>query len=396
MSTLSSQGFAVAATAARASKLSDYYQPLGHGIINVAAHTGDMDLVLRREEGDESIRCRVSSQVMGSSSSYWRAMLDPGRGFKESLSHDEPVTVHDPNLLAVLLLLFVLHNRHDLVPEALAFRDLVDVCMAIDKYDCITPFKLWLRHWSTPWMLYVVHPGYEDWLCIAWVTGDEVTFKRLIKHLVYTCTINDSGQCLTISKIEFKPDLPPEVDGTYPIHANLLAYREADICEIDFIIEARETIFTGAMEACQRHREGYTRTHAVAGGHWCTAMDSNIRVDCNYSHLGFFTDQLLQRRLLAGLGGNPADAASTERSKNVTQLNQDIQGIRNYRTSDSPRSGRGGMSNYANAHSSCHSVSRLNGVVESLAARKIDEIVEYYRPHMNDQRQKLSQKPYST
>ena len=194
MSTPSSQGFAVAATVATAQKLSDYYQPLGHGIINVAAHTGDIDLLLKREEGDDLIRCRISMAVMVEHSSFWRAMLNPKKGFKESLSQDEPVTLQDPNPLAILLLLYVLHNRDDLVPEALNFHDLVDVCKAIDKYDCITPLKLWLRIWLTPWMAYDMHSGYENWLCIAWVTGDEVIFKKLIRHLVYTCTINASDQ----------------------------------------------------------------------------------------------------------------------------------------------------------------------------------------------------------
>ena len=175
-------------------------------------------------------------------------------------------------------------------------------------------------------------------------------------------------------------------------YANLLAYREANICNTDVIIEARESIFTGAMEACQRHREGYT--HAIAGGHRCTATDSNNRVDCSFSHLGFFEVQLRQRRLFTDPFANPADAASSHRAKSVTQLNQDIQGLRNYRNFGSSQSG--GMLTFGNAHSSCHSVSRLNGVVESLASRKVDEIVEHYRPHMSNQRQKLSQRPYST
>ena len=232
MNTLSSQGYAVAATAATASGLFDFIK-LHSDVIVPVAPNGDLELILQREQGVGSIRCRVSSHVMGLSSSYWQTMLDSNKGFKESL-RDEPITLHDNNVEAVLMLLLVFHHRTHLVPMTIEFQQLVHVCVAIDKYDSLKScvkyiFKVWCKQWITHAML----AGHEDWLCIAWVTGEEAIFRKLIEYMINDSTRNASDQCVTSYGVVVNPILPPGIAGTYYFQAILIDYGVADPLLLD-------------------------------------------------------------------------------------------------------------------------------------------------------------------
>lgn len=141
-------------------------------------------------------------------------MLDPNKGLRESLGRDEVVILHDANIEAVLLLLFALHLRGQFVLRTLDFQDLLDVCMAIDKYDCIASLSSWLDDWLSPWKTHLGQAGYENGLCIVWIAGDEATLERAIFHILFACTSNHSKKCLTSSGAVFDPHLPPRTAGT--------------------------------------------------------------------------------------------------------------------------------------------------------------------------------------
>ena len=381
MSNPSNQGSAVAATA---SSLSDYYKPIGDETLNIAADIGNFDLVLQREQGDESIRCRVSLQVMSLSSSYWRAMLDPEKGFKEALSRDEPIILQDPNIEAILLLLFALHNRDRFVLKELDVQDLVDVCMAIDKYDCIASVTSWLTGWMTLWKPHMYEKGYEDSLCTAWVSGEEAIFQRMIFNLLIWSTTNDSKQCFISSGAVFDPPIPPGIAGTYSFQANAVAYKVANTsCLIDVIVEARETVIIEVIEACHAHMAKYTLST-----HVCRAAQDQIQ--CDDATWGSLGRQLLELGMWTAPAKESKDIASDMRAKTISEIGRDLKHLRSHKYPDRAYSGRGAGSNNGNAHDLCCDISGLYKVVQGSLGRQMRKIVELHRPYMSNQRQKLS------
>ena len=360
MSNPSNQGSAVAATA---SSLSDYYKPIGDETLNIAADIGNVDLVLQSEQGDESIRCRVSLQVMSLSSPLWRVMLDPEKGFKESLTHDEPITLQDPNIEAVLLLLFALHNRDRFVLRALSFQDLVDVCMAIDKYDCIASLTSWLDVCLTPWKTHIDQVGYEDWLCIAWVVGEETIFHKMIFNLLIRSTSNDSKQCLLSSGAIFDPPVPPGIAGKCSLQANAAAHKVANTsCAIDVIVEAREIVIIQIIEACHAHMEKYTPS-----SHVCRAAQDQVQ--CDDATWGSLGRQLLELGMWTAPAKESKDIASDMRAKTISEIGRDLKHLRCHKYPDRAYSGRGAGSNNGNAHDLCCDISGLYKVVQGSLGR---------------------------
>ena len=183
---------------------------LSSGIINIDSNG---DLTLAVHQGDDAKTFRVSSQVMRLASPVWRAMLDPERGFKEALTRNEPITLHDDNIEAVFLVLLMSHLRFQHIPGTLGFKQMVNLCMVCDKYDCVSILRPWLSRWISPLLAHVNQVGYEDWVVIAWVVGDTETFKRVTDQLILTCKTNDSNQCLNSSGAIFDPALPPGFAG---------------------------------------------------------------------------------------------------------------------------------------------------------------------------------------
>ena len=92
-----------------------------------------------------------------------------------------------------------------------------------------------------------------------------------------------------------------------------------------------------------------------------------------------------------GPAGDLEDSASYIKAKSIAEINQYFKGMNRYIFSDNLGSGRGARKNYRdNPHLACPNVSLLRRVVEDLVKGKTDEIVEFHRPHMTVQRQKLS------
>ena len=130
---------------------------------------------------------RVSSSAMKLASPVWRAMLSVQNGFKES-THAEDVVFPDDDCHSIFVLLLACHLRFQDIPDKLEFAQLVALSVVCDKYDCISLIRPWLSTWMSPWKHRVAQPGFEAWAFIAWVVGDEDTFKRATDHIVLTCT----------------------------------------------------------------------------------------------------------------------------------------------------------------------------------------------------------------
>ena len=152
---------------------------------------GDLKLLVQHCEN--WLTFQVSSKAMSLASPVWRTMLDPNGPFRESQSDNNEITFTDDDTKALLILLLAAHLRFQDIPNELTFEQLLNVCILCDKYDCITLVRPWI--WS--WQECQIHPPgeilYEEWLFIAWTTGDEATFRRTAQSLILHANTDESG-----------------------------------------------------------------------------------------------------------------------------------------------------------------------------------------------------------
>ena len=175
--------------------------------------SGDVELVAIH--GDDSRTFCVSSHAMRRASPAWRAMLDPANGFKEA-SLKEPVKLHDDDFEALFILLLASHLEFSDVPAKVDFNTLFEICVVVDKYDCIGVLSPWLPRWVSELATksHMSEHG-PEWSFIAWVTGHEEIFKCTTDRILFSCKTNDTGQCINGSGDILDHVLPPGVPGGY-------------------------------------------------------------------------------------------------------------------------------------------------------------------------------------
>ncbi|KAF8248386.1 hypothetical protein K440DRAFT_680133 [Wilcoxina mikolae CBS 423.85] len=160
---------------------------------------GDMEIFLATSAID--VTYRVSSHQLCSSSTFFRAMLGPQSSFSEanglrrhqSSSSTAPdsnangslfrITAeeeHDPTALATVL--YVLHGRAQHIPESITFEKLLEIAIICDYYDCAAAMRPWDGIWMGPLKSLASSPGYESWLFISWVYGDQEVFGQMTKQ----------------------------------------------------------------------------------------------------------------------------------------------------------------------------------------------------------------------
>ena len=149
------------------------------------------DLTLLVKVGNKRKSFIVSSKVMCLASPIWRAMLDPKGHFKEASPDNKEITFEDDDLEALQLLLDISHMRYLKIPTSLKYNGLLNLTILCDKYDTVTLVRPWLPKWLPGLKHLADHPGYEEWLFIAWVLGDAETFERIASRLVSTIEIRD-------------------------------------------------------------------------------------------------------------------------------------------------------------------------------------------------------------
>lgn len=173
----------------------------------------DGDLVVVVGLQDEAKTFRVSSKVMCLTSKVWHAMLS--HGFKETNPGANPITFPEDDTYAFFIILLASHLKFHTLPSSIDFKQLFDLCVLGDKYDCIRVFKPWLSGWMSPWTDRVTHEGYEEWAFISWAVGDEEHFKITTEQILLKCKTNDSKQCLASSGLVLDDKLPPGLSGKY-------------------------------------------------------------------------------------------------------------------------------------------------------------------------------------
>jgi len=158
---------------------------------------GDMEIVLTTSTIDATYR--VSSHQLCSGSQFFRAMLGPESSFSEanglrrhqtssSTTFDSTGSLfqitaneeHDPTALTTVL--YVLHGRAKHIPESISFENLLEIAIICDYYDCGATMRPWSELWMNPLRSLASQPGYENWLFISWVFGDQDLFGQMTKR----------------------------------------------------------------------------------------------------------------------------------------------------------------------------------------------------------------------
>lgn len=116
---------------------------------------------------------------------------------KLNLSKDDNIKIDfsEDDGAALLLLLNAAHLKHASIPKALAYKDLINVAILCDQYQCEA-----------------VKPGREGWLFIAWVFGREEVFEILASKLVLSLRLRN-GECINQNNYVIKGPMPYGIMG---------------------------------------------------------------------------------------------------------------------------------------------------------------------------------------
>ena len=151
------------------------------------------DILLEVSRGEETVDLKVSSHVLCSASPVFRAMLGPDSQFKEacelrmcSVENPYELSLEDDYPHALTVTLLALHSRSDMVPMELTFRNLVELAIVCDKYDCRGGVLPWVDTWAGAWKTRMLkrEKGYEEWLFVAWVFGIEEGYDELSRGVI--------------------------------------------------------------------------------------------------------------------------------------------------------------------------------------------------------------------
>ena len=151
------------------------------------------DILLKVSTWEGAVDLKVSSHVLCSASPVFRAMLGPDSQFKEACelrtcSVEKPyeLSLEDDYPHALTVTLLALHGRSDMVPVEITFRNLVELAIVCDKYDCRGGVLPWVDTTAEAWKHRMLdqESGYEEWLFVAWVFGIEEGYDELSKGVI--------------------------------------------------------------------------------------------------------------------------------------------------------------------------------------------------------------------
>ena len=149
------------------------------------------DVILKIPAAVGTMKLRVASRVLCTTSPVFRAMLGPDSQFKEayelrmhSVKKPYELSLEDDHPYALTVILMALHSRSDMVPVDPAFKDLVELAIVCDKYDCRGGVFPWGDVWGAAWKPRMLESGYEEWLFVAWVVGIKEVFNKLPRKLI--------------------------------------------------------------------------------------------------------------------------------------------------------------------------------------------------------------------
>jgi hypothetical protein len=184
--------------------------------------TGNVRLKARDSNSREPVIGSVSSDAMVLASHVWKKFLFPpweGAGGAVSLAEKE-IDCSEDDPVALLILLNIAHLQFRSIPATLSYKDLYNVAILCDQYDCAQLVQPWIEKWLQDERARAMSEGI-GWLFIAWVFGRDAVFRTLAAHVVKEVQTNAEGQCLDTSGNLIPSNyLPPGILGKctpYPI-----------------------------------------------------------------------------------------------------------------------------------------------------------------------------------
>jgi hypothetical protein len=160
-------------------------------IVEIAAD-GDVILVV----GPEKMKLRVHSLFLKAASKPFSAMFGPD--WKEGhtmLGRDGPVEVPlpDDNAAVLKVICAVIHHENEKVPQTLAARDVLEIALTADKYDCVGALKFASGNWLQP----LENETHDLMLLTAasYIFQNAQSFKEITKALI----LSHSGPYLALS-----------------------------------------------------------------------------------------------------------------------------------------------------------------------------------------------------
>ena len=180
------------------------------------------DVILKIPTATGTTKLRVSSHVLCTTSPVFRAMLGPHSQFREAAelrtrSTGDPyeLSIEDDYPYALTAILLALHCRSEMVPVNPAFKDLVELAIVCDKYDCRGGLLPWVDIWTAAWKPHMLDSGYEEWLFIAWVFGIKEGFDELSRRVILESYIDPAdGKLRSRGEVQLgKLNIPERVLG---------------------------------------------------------------------------------------------------------------------------------------------------------------------------------------
>ena len=173
----------------------------------------DGDLYMNLDEG----RLLVSRKALCLSSSVFQAMLGEGSRFGESeakvfASDDiQQISFKEDNFATMQIVAWIIHLRNDKVPLTVSFAQLYELAVVCDKYDLRRCFGQWPPLWSKPYFSQLKKEGFESWLFISIVFGDQEAFAEITRHLILNSKLSETGTLLTANGYDFSGGVPESV-----------------------------------------------------------------------------------------------------------------------------------------------------------------------------------------
>lgn len=172
---------------------------------------GDVALLVGHPTSPDRRKVLASSQILIIASSYFRALLAPGR-FSEGIvfQHHRQIELQmfEDDPAAVITVCNILHLQSRQIPKSLNGDQLAEVAIVLDKYDCVDAAWSWTRLWMSgdapklelgdespimeaygaPALNLMIMKGQDllsKWLFIAWAFRDVNVFEKCANTLAW-------------------------------------------------------------------------------------------------------------------------------------------------------------------------------------------------------------------
>jgi hypothetical protein len=163
------------------------------------ATLGDTILVV----GLYNKKIRVCSSVLKNASKYFRLLFGPHFAEGQDLDSNNPkeVSMPDDNARALEIICNVIHLRNDAVPRSLSPKDIFEIAIAADKFDCVVALRYAGAVWLNP-------EGVENILELSYLMSaayifddaqafGDITLSMMLNHKDSYLPLADQGAGIT-------------------------------------------------------------------------------------------------------------------------------------------------------------------------------------------------------